>query len=983
MPIKSQEYSFLLNHNSCNKTKKQIHFTDLQTSHREIIGNLPVLDAFRDHLSWRGMLDSGYIPQRFLMRKSGKSIDCVESLCLNYYQKNIVISAPAGYGKTTALLMVYLNGGAITNQHYYYIAASAFVGEPAELDEYEYTIRCAIEENQFLEGVVLLDGLEETYGKNYIAAGKLVRQIISGKNHVWVACRPEFYSNLSAQFGGGFADVADIEEWNDNDFQTFLCNYSNNRLYKSAIERIGRIQAQSVIAKTSIPKCPLYATMLLFIAADSSAASTIRDEYDLLNSFLTLWIEREIVIQGSSKSTEYYFLQFQQIAVDLYIHGRVFLDEYPSLSLDDGIIRGLLRVQKNNNNTSVIRSFYHREFLVFFVVSGMLKAAFSSTDDIVYWYSQTFYDDVTNLYKQALSHLDNQLLDQMYKNFFLVYRDSYENTSQIEAALNRFISTIEPLHYLKLRDELLYFIFKLPGVDTDEFLSFADNHCRNTKDYMLMLGLAYGMAGKQQHPLTLKFAKRLENGNPEATVNRGWAVCFFGDINEDGYTYKDQDDCNWDNVRTVKLDRLKRNDNKAYRYRLLDLPLIYCFYESRGFKDCISYSEYVTIKNCDISCIRYTKEERDFLASKKEQLVSQYKQHLIHFAANFHFPVYNTTAKLAYIGGIPMIEISKEIEEELLQQEQLREAVSNNLRDFWDVQGDEIVQKYSKIINAPTGKALAASLLDEKLSHCKVLLLTANSVEGAIITRCLMETSNCTKLDRITEDNHTYQFGTIHDIPVVHIWPQGTSSFTVHGSFRALRAAFKRFTPQCVFSLGVAFGGNTSTQKLGDVLVSERLVFYDSFNKITDGNLLLSPDEVQLVGENILAGCQFLKFDNPPDSSNLSNICWHLGTMLSGGTVLSDPFEKARLFQAASKLGYDIVGGEMEGSGVYFACNNTADPIPFLVVKGICDWAINKNGWSFVSPEKKKQDRIKDCIQAFATENAFKVVSYMLTQISL
>ena len=983
MTSKCQDDSNTLNEGLCNKGQLSNHIIDLQTAHRENIECLPVLDAFRDRLSWRGLLDSGYMPQRFFMQKSGKSIESVEALCLNYYEKNIVITAPAGYGKTTALLKVYLNCDSVANQHYFYISASAFVGNPTELDEYESEIRSAVEKGQVLNGVILLDGFEEAYGNNYTAASELIQRIVIGKNHVWIACRPEFYSNLISQFNGRFTDIAKLKEWNIDDFQRFLDGYSNNEFYRSAVRRIDKIRAKSVIAKTSIPKCPLYATMLLFIAADPATDKALRDEYDLLHSFLTLWIEREIGIQGSANTVEYYYKLFQKIAVDLYIHGRVFLNNYPSISLDDGVIQGLLRVQKSNNNSYFIRSFYHREFLVFFVVSGMFTAASSSIEDIVYWYSQTFYDDVTNLYKLALSHLDGKTLNQMYESFFQVYIDSYENTTKIEDALKKFISEVLPLHILKLRDELLYFILKLPKVDTDEFLIYADNHCRNSTDYMLMLGLAYGMAGKRQHPLTIEFAKKLKNGNPEATINRGWAVCFFGDVDGDGYTYQDNSTNKWDNVRAVKLARLKRNDEKAYRYRILDIPLLYCFYDSRAFKDCVSYSEYATIRDCDILFAGYTEEEREFLLQQKEQLVNKYKEHLIPLAVNRHLSICGTIATMSYAGGKPMIEISKELEEQVLHQEQLQEAVFKNLKDFWDAHGDDILQKYSGKLSAPSGKALSVNYLEEKLSQCKVLLLTANPVEGAIISRCLMKSSNNTKLDRITMDNHTYQFATIHDIPVVHIWPQGTSSFTVHGSFKALRAAFKRFTPKCVFSIGVAFGGDTSMQKLGDVLVSERLVFYDSFNKVTDGNLSLSPDEVQLVGESILAGCQFLKFDTPPENSNLSNISWHLGTMLSGGTVLSDSFEKSRLFEAAKKLGYEIIGGEMEGSGVYFACNSTPDQIPFLVVKGICDWAINKNGWSFVSSEKKQQDRIKDCIQAYATENAFQVVSYILTQISL
>lgn len=316
-------------------------------------------------------------------------------------------------------------------------------------------------------------------------------------------------------------------------------------------------------------------------------------------------------------------------------------------------------------------------------------------------------------------------------------------------------------------------------------------------------------------------------------------------------------------------------------------------------------------------------------------------------------------------------------------QEMLERQVLQSHKEFWETRGKDILFRYRSRLCEPDGATLDANQLDKKLSECKVLLLTANSVEGAIVSQCLLESSSNHLLERITADKLTYQFATFQgkkEISVVHIWPQGTSSFTIHGSFHALRAALHRFHPTFVFSLGVAFGASPSEQEFGDVLVSERLVFYDAFNKITDRKMTLSPDEVQLVGEDILAGCQFLKPDLNSDKT--PDFHWHLGTMLTGGTVLSDSFEKQRLFKAVKEIGQKPIGGEMEGSGVYFACNISKKPVPFLIVKGICDWGVNKNGWDIVTSDKKEKDMIKNCIQAFATENAFITVKKILSRIS-
>lgn len=38
------------------------------------------------------------------------------------------------------------------------------------------------------------------------------------------------------------------------------------------------------------------------------------------------------------------------------------------------------------------------------------------------------------------------------------------------------------------------------------------------------------------------------------------------------------------------------------------------------------------------------------------------------------------------------------------------------------------------------------------------------------------------------------------------------------------------------------------------MLIADHLVFYDSFNKVNQGMITLSPDEVQIIGEDVFNG---------------------------------------------------------------------------------------------------------------------------------
>ncbi len=183
------------------------------------------------------------------------------------------------------------------------------------------------------------------------------------------------------------------------------------------------------------------------------------------------------------------------------------------------------------------------------------------------------------------------------------------------------------------------------------------------------------------------------------------------------------------------------------------------------------------------------------------------------------------------------------------------------------------------------------------------------------------------------------------------------------------------FTPYYVIAVGVAFGTDPKNQLLGDVLVSKELVFYDNFNKVTDGEITLNAHEAYRIDKDLGSQLHILDFPYPSVTENRFN--WHPGPMLTGGTVLSDADERNQLVEAAARIGQKIVGGEMEASGIYYACQKIKGRhIPFLIIKGICDWGAEKNGWKKVVKDFQKDnnrdvDKIKESVQAYACNNAF------------
>lgn len=318
--------------------------------------------------------------------------------------------------------------------------------------------------------------------------------------------------------------------------------------------------------------------------------------------------------------------------------------------------------------------------------------------------------------------------------------------------------------------------------------------------------------------------------------------------------------------------------------------------------------------------------------------------------------------------------------------------VKQNMSNFYKRNQQELVSKYKDILILPRGRTLQADHLVESISQCEFFIITANSIEHSIVSRMLM--IECDQLFRITSDSQLYEFVRINGHYVVHIIPQSISSYAQHGSAEAIRYALSHISPcshkvlKAIFSIGIAYGispkatEEEDAQDIGDVIISNRIIRWDAVNKMSDGKMRLNDKEFPFIGDQILAGCQeYLKCHDYPERENIGRFQWFLGTILCGPTVISDSLFKFTILEAARKsLSEDnIVGGEMESSGIWFSSKD--NEIPIMIIKGISDWGVNKNGWSFISNEKKEIDLFKDCIQAYACENAYKTFQFIIDQV--
>ena len=149
-------------------------------------------------------------------------------------------------------------------------------------------------------------------------------------------------------------------------------------------------------------------------------------------------------------------------------------------------------------------------------------------------------------------------------------------------------------------------------------------------------------------------------------------------------------------------------------------------------------------------------------------------------------------------------------------------------------------------------------------------------------------------------------------------------------ALHSLGDAIRQWRPQLIINVGIAWGADPTKQKLGDVLVADRVVNVDDLRYERSQIIESGPmPEIDARSRTIVNTCKLLwNFSNLEDQR-----CGvHIGLYLGSNTLLNNPEAKREFLQRHPRA----VGGEMESYAVYAAAARSK--IPWMVVKGISDW---------------------------------------------
>jgi nucleoside phosphorylase len=210
-----------------------------------------------------------------------------------------------------------------------------------------------------------------------------------------------------------------------------------------------------------------------------------------------------------------------------------------------------------------------------------------------------------------------------------------------------------------------------------------------------------------------------------------------------------------------------------------------------------------------------------------------------------------------------------------------------------------------------------------------ILLITATNTETNALHDVLQFIPDFDGIVKSKKDNSTYYFGLLGKYLVAHVECGDMGSTSSMGSTITVSNAINNLKPKFVLMVGIAFGTDKTKQSIGDVLISKTIIPYE-IQRV--GNQLeyrgAKPE-----ASNYLRDCfkniRDWEYSLPKEKKAKFEIC----DIFSGEKLIDNTDFRQNLqrnFPTAK-------GGEMEGAGVYAACQDKK--VEWVIVKSICDFA--------------------------------------------
>jgi nucleoside phosphorylase/uncharacterized protein YjbI with pentapeptide repeats len=236
--------------------------------------------------------------------------------------------------------------------------------------------------------------------------------------------------------------------------------------------------------------------------------------------------------------------------------------------------------------------------------------------------------------------------------------------------------------------------------------------------------------------------------------------------------------------------------------------------------------------------------------------------------------------------------------------------------------------------NTPDLAAVAPGALAERppglLLNTPIVLVTFNEHETKAVRDRFAPRAEL----RFKDDLPYYDLGEHGGVKVIQVISRQGEEETQATAHRVCGL----FKPRALIGVGIAFGMNPAKQRMGDVLVSRDIQGYD-LQRINANGTLTPRGTCRDATPSLLR--RIYALDQSRLNGPQAGLGWprvHFGRLVSGSPLVDNLDYRESL----KKLYGNVIGGEMEGSGLSLPARE--DGVPWIVVKAICDWGDGRKG---------------------------------------
>ncbi len=543
---------------------------------------------------------------------------------------NVIFTGEAGTGKTTLLRQIFLFKNSA--YHFLYLHAKSLEASINDLSPYQKFVR-----NLLLNGkgddrgyLVFLDGIDEVYTDNPEGLNRLIYNIDQLKNtHVWFGWRREHLMlNETEKIRLMTRDTISLSSWTDTMISKFVKTYAEVVKQPNIIKDFDLIVSNNDIIK-SFTASPFHLSLLIYLIENKATNPAIseffvkREQtiYNLYEVFFQCWIKKEHERKTSQLSTN-------QIRTILWeISSKLYYGYNYEIQFNDTAIVDLLSFSEFGDR-HIANSFFHRSFCAFFLADKVYNSVKKGDIHLIDSLKIPLRNDVTDFVRSAISGSNNMEIIKIQKNLINAYQQIDDCKASIlsKRARNKIINMEDKDRFI-LKNELIYLMTRIPD-PTGNIPSFLEKINLKNNDPYIRLDIAYAATLTGPKYIALDYAKTLVPGSESDIINRSWTLAYFGDVQANPHEYRDTEKASWQKSREARLKRFQKSDYKALRFRILDFPLLYCYYVDRNWQD-INDADYQIIENADIDNEAFSTEEKEFLKFKKGQLLRGFREHML------------------------------------------------------------------------------------------------------------------------------------------------------------------------------------------------------------------------------------------------------------------------------------------------------------------------------------------------------------------